>query len=279
MLLRFPRYFNPTLTIATAGQVTTFANGKGLNMSFVVERSMLGTPDSCTVGIANQDPKTATLVGAAFSVLGQSLITLAGGYDALIVGMFAGDLRRYQPAQRSGADVWTRITADDAGDAYSEVRSPLVSTVAQTAAELIALAVAVMDLIPAPSVAQVLATSEATKIGQFSAVHVGLAHELLDVAARRIDCRWWIRNRQLHFARLGLVESGLPAIIIPPEAVIGEPQIGGSGTLRLPALYDPNVVPGGPIVYLGARARVERVIHAGQTRAGVWSSMIDGRFI
>jgi hypothetical protein len=249
-------------------------------MTFEVTRSMQGEPDTCTVGICNQDPLTSNAIGAAFSLLARKTIVLTGGYDALQVGLFAGDLRSYAPGQRQGPDVWTRMVADDGGQAFAEtIIRPPISTVNQTAAGLISIAAQAMGLIPAPSVAAVLASSDATKIGPYSAVFAGHAHELLDIACRRIVARWWIRDLQLHLARLGLPEAGLPAIVIPPEAVIGEPQIGGSGTLHLPALFDPNVVPGGQIAYQGALARVERVVHSGQTRAGVWASMIDGRFL
>lgn len=280
----FPRYFNPTLVVTMPGLVVTFANGRGLQIAFRIDRSMLGTPDSCDVAIANLEPTNAKLANTAFATLGISTLSIAGGYDGITAGMFVGDVRSFRSAHRVGVDVWTECKADDGGDAYSETLLR-ISTYQMTAAEMIAIAATAMGLVQGPSVAPVLATSDYTRVGPFSFVMVGKAHELLDAACRRIGARWWIRDKQLHLARLGQPDRTRPAVLIGPESITGEVAIGGSGEIEIPCMFDPNIVPGGQVAYRPAAvspptlARVERVVHTGQTRGALWSSQVTGRLL
>jgi hypothetical protein len=273
-----PRYFNPTLIVSAIGVSIRFVNGAGLAMNFRVERSVTSTPDSCSVNVCNMEPTRAVAMNAAFSALGVSAFTVQGGYDVIAGGLFLGDVRRFTSARRDGADVWTDITGDDSGDAYSDVLLR-VSNVAMTAAQMIAVAATAMGLVQAPSVAEVLARSDYTKQGPYTAVMVGKAHELIDAACRRIKCRWFIRDKQIHLVSLGLASSASQAVLITPQSIVGDASVGGSGTVSVPVLFDPNIVPGGQVSYLGALARVERVVHQGQTRGGLWTSQVEGRFL
>lgn len=273
-----PRYFNPTLVVGLLGVSVRFANGQGLQVSFRIERTMLSTPDSCSVSICGLDPVRAIAMGALFTSTGLSPLVVLGGYDGIGAGLFAGDVRSFSSARRAGPDLWTDVIADDAGDAYADV--PLrVSTVAMTAAQMIAVAATAMQLGQAPSVAEVLSRSDYTKQGPYTAVMVGKAHELIDAACRRIKARWWVRDKQIHLASLGLPSQASKAVLLTPQTVVGEPAFKGSGQISLPTLFDPNIVPGGQVSYLGTLFRVERVVHTGQTRGGLWTSAVEGNAV
>lgn len=273
-----PRYFNPTLVVTSLGTIATFRNGQGLAMEFRIERSIKSTPDTCGLSICNMDPIRAVGMGAIFSQLGVSQVTVAGGYELVVAGMFLGDVRRFRSARRSGPDVWTDIDADDSGDAFSDV--PIrVSTFQMTAAEMIGVAATAMGVVQSPSVAEVIATGDYTRQGPFGCVMTGHARDLLDAACRRLGCRWWLRDKQLFLARLGLADKTRPAVLITPSAVVGDVSIGGSGELSVPMMFDPNVVPGGQVSYLGSLFRVEHVVHSGGTRGSLWVSEIEGRVL
>lgn len=223
------------------------------------------------------------------SVPGANKLIVQAGYDAAAGGLFAGDLRSLKANQQRGASLWTIATADDGGDAFTDILVPLPSTAGLTAQQMIDIAATALGLVQAPSVAAVVATQSPIKQGPFTAVGIRRASDLLDAAARRLRCRWWIRDQQLHLGARGIADPTRPAIIlvgpvvgaapVPPGLPIVAPLTeDGSGIVQVTAFMDPNLVPGGQVVYNGTAFRIEAVVHSGETRSGgVWTSRITGR--
>lgn len=285
----FARYFNPAAAVAVVGQAVTFANGEGLHFTFRVDRSISSEPDSCSIGIEGLDYFRAKLMGAAFreTSIGQ-VVTLRAGYDAALAGLFTGTLRSFRPNVRMGPALWTYAEADDGGDLYQNAIVSLPTTAGLTALDQINLACAVLKIVTSDSVATVVAGANLTAQGPFSASGVRMAFELLDVAARRLRARWWIRDGQLHMGRRGIPDPTRPAVVIaapipggatfPGVPVIEPLTEDGSGVCTVTTFFDPNIVPGGQVVYAGQSLRVERVIHSGGTRSpSPWASQITGR--
>lgn len=277
-----PRYFDPNLTVQVGTYVVAFAKGTGYEISFNIQRSLSTTPDSCTVSIGNILPVTANAMLATFSALGpesRTIMSVRGGYGLVSTGLFIGDVRTFVSSRRDGPDLWTDVTADDGGYAYSEVAVPpeLRSTAGLTAQNMVDIAATLMQLIPAPSVAAAIAAGDPSVQGPYTCVTIGKAHELLDAAARRLYCRWWIRDGQIHFSRLGIPTTNRPAIVANAQNVVGSVSFGGSGTITLPMLFDPNLVPDSQVQFERAMFRIETVQHTGSTRGGLWTSTVQGK--
>lgn len=284
----FARYYNPTAVVTVVGQVVTFAQGEGLNFSFRVDRSINAEPDSCSIAIEGLDYFRAKLMGVAFrEIPAGQVVTVRAGYDALTAGVFTGTLRSLRPNVRRGPALMAYVEADDGGDAFRDTVVPLPTTAGLTAADMISVAAAALGVVQAPSVAAVVAGVVPVKQGPFTAAGVRKASDLLDAAARRLRARWWLRDGQLHMSRRGVSDPTRPAVLIavptpgptlPGVPVIEELTEDGSGLATCTTFFDPNIVPGGQVVYAGQAFRVERVIHSGQTRsAAPWASRIVGR--
>lgn len=283
-----PRYYDPALT-ATVGPTTViFAKGQGLQMSFSVERSITPTPDTARVSIANLDTARTGAMLALFAAAGPlslQQLRLQGGYSGALTGFFGGDLRKFTSARVSGSDIYTDVLADDGGNAVADVVIPTHarSTLARNPTDLAGTALALINssgksapITLAPSAAEILAAGDQSR-SYYQAVTIGKVTDLLDEMARRLYCRWRIRDQQLHLSSLYQADKNRPALVLLPEIITGEISFGGSGELEVSLLFDPNLVPGGQVVYLNSAFRVDHVVHSGSTRGGLWTSTIRGK--
>jgi hypothetical protein len=271
------RYFNPTFRVALLGQTVTFENGQGLNMGFQIQRTMTQTPDTCDVTIEGLSPVRTQAMAAIFSATGESAVEIQAGYDRTRAGLFRGDLRNFSGPKRVGPSEIVRLTADDGGNAFTDVIIRRISNAGMTASEMIDTAATAMQIVLGPSVAKVLAASDPGRQGPYTAVFTGRASELLDAACRRIRARWWIRDGQLVLGHRGLPDSSRKAVVVPPGAIVSGPSTQGSGLSEAVVFLDPNIVPGSQVVLGSLRLRVEAVVYSGETRGGIWTAQIVGR--
>lgn len=253
-----------------------FAHREGLTIGFSISRTMSASPDTARVEIVNLDPVRASAMGAALMATGRATLEVSAGYDDTSARIFRGDVRRMDTSRRQGADLITTITADDGGDAIADV--PIrVTNAGMTAAQMIDVAAAAMGVALHPSAAEIVARADTGTQGPYTAVMVGRASELLDAACRRLRCRWWLRDGQVHLSSLGRVAASRPAVLLTPQVLVSEPSLVGAGLVSFAALLDPNHVPGSQVSYEGRAFRVEGVVHSGQTRGSAWVSQITGR--
>ena len=274
-----PRYFNPALSVTVGGVTARFLDGEGLNIRFSVKRTLTQTPDTASVAIFGLDPDRADRMGARFNDLGKSELVIQAGYDSITPGLFTGDIRTFRQNQPQGADLVTMITADDGGDAYSDVTYQL-SNAGMTALEMFTVATELMDLTIHPSALAIINASNPLRQGAYTAVGVGKASELLTAAARRIRARWWIRDGQLFLGHLGLPDLARPAVLITEDILINNPTTDGSGLTTLRFFMNPNVVPGSQVSHRARLFRVESCMHAGETRSGsILATTATGRVL
>jgi hypothetical protein len=217
-------------------------------------------------------------MGARFAATGRSTLTIQAGYDGLTAGLFTGDVRQFMSARRDGPDVWTTATANDGGDAVSDITLHIqTGTLGLTAEDMVRGAAKAMKLTIHPSALSVLAQSDPSRTGPYSFVHVGKASDLLTAAAQRIRARWWIRDSQIFLGWRGQPDASRPAVLIKDAALVSEPSMDGSGLATFEVFLDPNIVPGSQVSRKGVLYRVEEVSHQGDTRGGVWTSVVTGR--
>lgn len=289
--------YDPTLEV----QVTTvdglvvdqglraiFKGGEGLRMTFSVQRTMTPTPDNASVSIYNLDPDRAERFGADFASQGYGSVTIRAGYGLRLAGLFTGDLRTLRTSSQEGPDLVTSLTADDGGDALAEVIFPIATgTLGLTSSQMVDGALAAMNAKLRPgekpwtkhaSVGLVLAQSDTRATTPYSYVPVGKVTDLLDAAARRCNCRWWARDKQIFFGFRGQADASRPAVVVDERNLTGSVGTEGSGLMTFPLLLDTNILPGGQVAYKRQLLRVEAVNYQGDTR-GLFTCQVTGRVL
>lgn len=313
-MLSFPRYFHPSVSVAIAGQSfgdvvsgtnTEAIGGYAPRIAFRITRSMQPVPDTANIDIYGLAPERREAMTTVFQTAGRSGAQILAGYEGIQSVVFTGFVR----SMRSGlgladGDIVTRVIADDAGDVIRDaeidlppfaLRAVNVSTMIQIALEAmnrkaieslpLFLAISSPTIVEHPSVQQVIASKSAIALIDFREDTAGSAASLLDKAARMLGCRWYIRDGQLFFAQLGLVNDPGIAVALPPEVWLAEPDDDGSGIIRVPVLFDPNLQPGRAVAIVGRLlpgvpepCRVEHVVHTGDNDSGTpWASMLTAR--
>lgn len=303
-MIPFRRLFKPGLSVQVGTALVTniplpeVATRSGLRVQFRVERSLTQTPDSAQITIWNLSPERRTAISSAFSELGVSAVQLSLGFDGIIRPFFRGDMRQIADDQASGGDSAFVIEADDGGESIEDVtvrlstRGMTPSIMVDVALAFIAQGGAVARVPPLPgrvivkdpSVnAFLAATPQAAQI--YTAVSIGKASDLITQAARIAGCRWWIRDDTLFFGKLGLPTTPQLATVLDTNSILGRPSIDGSGLIRVSAILNPNIVPGGQIALRDRVApgsienfRVEHGLYEGDTEGDTpWSVQVTGR--
>lgn len=297
------RYYRPSAIVTIGAQIARDINlpppaPRGPRIGFRLRRSMTSEPDRCEIAVWNLDPFRETSMVTAFHELGTVPVTLAAGYGAFTSTLFRGDARTMRPHERNGADYALVVTADDGGDAISDL-TVSYSTAGWSVQNMIDVAIARLAqgdplnsiapyaLAPHPSVATAMGqVSPGALTRVYTGVHAGKVRDLLDEAARIVGCRWWIADGLLYFAkrRLPLPDD---AVAIDRRTFLSEPQPDADGLMHAEALFDPNIIPGRTVLLVGRVLpgvpepfRCEHVEIAGDTRgASPWRSTMTLRSI
>lgn len=284
------RLFKPAVSVALAGVTVTSGlpdergqSGQGPRIVFSIARTMTPEPDTATVSVYGLARARRKAIEALYAETGRLAAEIKVGYDRVALDMFSGDVRELRGNARTGGDRPLQFTADDAGDALSEVLLPGLSSIGLTPEQMIDAALAAFAappntptsaggtlIVKHPSVAAAIAgTTSAPSF--YNVVAIGRARDLIDEAARILGVRWWIRDGQLFMARRGLPTDGL-AVQLPPDRWLTEPSEDGDGLIRVATLLDPQLVPGRQVRILGwpftgqtSVARIEQGTYAGDT--------------
>lgn len=291
--MSFPRYFKPAVLVTLGGHVIASLGlplVHGLHVAFRVKRTIASSPDSAEVALTGLDPDRVASVRSVFASTGRTKLTIASGYDGATVPLFAGDVRRMD--ETGTTDRTLIVSADDAGDALANA-TVQASTAGWTPQNMIDVALAAFaradpgfPIIPDQSVATTIASANPVAVTAFYAsVSVGNAKDLLDEAARLLQCRWWIRDGRLFMARRNLPTDGL-AIALPETHWLDPPADDGSGLIRGATFCDPNLVPGRQIALIRedvrgiVYARAESTMHSGDMESSEpWSCAYEARRI
>lgn len=279
-MITFPRFFRPMVVVTFAGQQASNIAGVGPHISFRVVKSLTSTPDTAEIAIYGLAPARKSAIAATFAEVGFAPLTIAVGYEGVPGALFLGDIRKMDVATFARAGVPLTATADDTGDALASATIN-ISTLGFTVqnmidAAILAFAQPILNpstgkmlspgttVVPHSSVAAMIGSAQPAAVTTvYTAVHVGNATDLLDEAARLLQCRWWIRDRQLYMARAGLPIDGL-AVLLPRTHWLDEPTEEGAGIVRVSTFLDPNLLPGRQVTLSGRRTPYKGVRSAEQ---------------
>ena len=139
------RYWRPSAIATIGAQIARDINlpppaPRGPRIAFTVRRTMTSEPDSAQISIFNLAPLRETGMSQLFHEPNafSTPVTLAAGYGAFTSTLFRGECRSMMPHVRQGADYALVVTADDGGDALSDLAmEPPQSTAGWTARSMI----------------------------------------------------------------------------------------------------------------------------------------------
>jgi hypothetical protein len=214
-----------------------------LQVKFDVQRSLAAkTPNSAKIEIANLSEATRKRLQGMRNVF----VSLEAGYAQGKSLIFRGDLREVWSA-RDGTEWITTVTSGDGEKARKKKRlnqsfpagtpvSALISACAK------ALGVGIGNAAKKGGAAQLFRASPPKRLG--GAAFTGDALAQLDRVCRSCGIEWSIQDNQLQLLERGkaLQEQGPKLSAL--SGMVGSPEVGKSGLVRVRTVMVPNLQPG-----------------------------------
>lgn len=255
---------------------------EGLRIQFRSEKSLQQEPNKAEVSIWNLSQDTRGKLTDAVD-RHEAVVVLEAGYAASGADpsttevLFKGDARIISHV-RQGADWVTRLQSGDGAAAYKSARmvgsfapGTKRGTVIEEAAKALGLPLGnLKERIKAHDFKGALTEF----VGGFSAA--GKASSQLTELLSPLGLGWSIQDGQLQVLGEKDATSAQPVLLGPESGLIGSPELGDQGVVKVKSLLQPGIRPGRRIE-LDAEAvrglfRVERVTHSGDTHGTDWYS-------
>lgn len=259
-----------------------------LRVAFDVERSTRSTPNRATVRIWNLSADSRAIVEGARG----SLVTLSAGYGDERAEIFRGTLLRASAARRErlagpvstsrdGADLVTVVEASDGGLEYRRARISRayeagvhVTTVLRDCAA--ALELGEGNLREVEALAQLEGGQTTYAEGT---VLAGQAARELTRILRTFGLRWSIQHGAVQVVRRGAALQSQAVRLSAATGLVGEPEVGTGGRVRVRSLLNPELWPGRRVVLESERARGQMTVRGitleGDSHGDAWHAACD----
>lgn len=247
--------------------VGTLRVSEPMRVAFEIERSVRPTPGKAVVRIWNLARDHQAQIEQA---AGGQVVIEAGHRSARgLVQLFRGELVRARGGDqalrstRDGLDVVTRIEARDGGRAYQGARisqsfEPGVSVATVLRACADSLGVGEGNLRDALA-AQLEAGGDRYPEGTILSGQA--AHELTRILDG-LGMRWSVQHGALQVLRVGRAMPAQAVRLTPGTGLVGSPEVGTRGRVKVRALLSADIAPGRPVVLESERARGRYVVRA-----------------
>lgn len=255
---------------------------EGLRVQFKVAKSLQQEPNKLEVSIWNLSRDTRGKLTEAVEKQSAPVVVEAGyaaaaGSPATTEELFKGDARLISHV-RQGPDWVTRLQSGDGAKAYKSARMVASfapgtkrGTVIEEAAKSLGLPLGnLKERIKAHDFKGALTEF----VGGFAAAGKTATQltELLDP----LGLGWSIQEGQLQILGEKDTTSAQPIVLSPESGLIGSPELGDQGVVKVKSLLQPGIRPGRRIELdaesLQGLFRVERVTHSGDTHGADWYS-------
>ncbi len=241
----------------------------GLRVQFKVTKTLRPEPNTAEVTITNLSAETRRQVQPA-----GSLVTLVAGYDGATKQLFQGDMRLGNHT-RQGTEWVTRL---EAGDGEKEVRQSKVVESFQAGARKEAVVkrlLETMKLNVRDAVATVAKKGLAAGAAEF-AKGVSISGNTAKELTRILDgmgLSWSIQDGKVEILAKGDL-VGDAVFLSPATGLVGTPEIGEKGYVKVRSLLNPLIRPGVGIVLdtevIKGTFRVEKAEYRGDTHGLDW---------
>jgi len=250
----------------------------GLQVKFDVKRSLAPkTPNSARIEIANLSETTRKRIQGMRNVF----VSLQAGYVQGKSLIFRGDLAEAWSA-RDGTEWITTVESGD-GEKHRKKKRlnktfPAGTPVAKLLSECAhALGVGLGNADKQSAAAQLFAASPSKRLG--GAAVTGDALAQLDRICRTCGLEWSIQDNQLQLLERGkpLQEQGPK--LGPASGMVGSPEVGKSGLVRVRTLMVPNLQPGRKVeldsLLVKGIYRIETAHFVGDFEGAEWGAELE----
>lgn len=248
-----------------------------LKLTFRVERSLQRDPNKAEISIWNLRQQSRVRLQEK-----NIPTTLEAGYFGDTAQIFGGVLE-FGSSIRQGADWVTTIQSADGGDKIASQRINVsfkgatgIGTVLQRLAGELGLGLGNV----AEKASQGSLRGDVTEYLN-GIVFSGNTYDQLEKVAKQMGLGISIQDGQIQL--LGPTETLKPRAVLlaPTTGMIGTPEPGEDGSIKVRSLLQPNLIPGRLFEVRSAQVRgfyrVDRVVFTGDTWGDAWYSDLEGK--
>lgn len=250
----------------------------GQRMAFRVLHTNKAEPNTCEVSIYNAPAVLRAEVQGSRSVG----VTIEAGYGKDLQQLFSGDLRRAF-STKQGIDWVTTLRGGDGEVAMRTARvneSFAPGTPIRTVVERVArrLGVNLGD-----AISRIGEGSHRQSLTEYvnGTVLSGSAKTLLEQLLGDLDLEYSVVDGTLQVLPRGQATNATAILLTPRTGLIGSPEAGDKGLVKLRSLLQPSIRPGRKVkvesAILNGFYRVETATHVGDTHSAAWHTEIEGR--
>ena len=264
-------------------------DGRGLHVTFDVDRTNEPQPDESVVRIYNLSDMTIGQIKLAYKHSTEPgfrrpplKLELDAGYDGVVSSLFKGDVWDMRPKVREGGDWYTEFRAADGGDAYrgGTVNASVGGVDYRTLIDIITKSAGITTSAQAEA-ALATAGASTTRI-EGGVVIQDTARAALDRLARDLGLKWWIRDGQLIMVKTVTTDV---AVSLSPDTGLIDFDLVRNGDVEAQALLNPQIFPGRQVLISDRRGipvgepayRVETTHTSGANFGGAWDVSFTGR--
>jgi len=259
----------------------------GLRTQFRIEKTGQPEPNKLTLSLTNLSPDSRGKLTDQAESSGVAVIFEAGyagtkQSPATTEIIFTGTARLVSHS-RQGPDWVTKIQSGDGVQAYKSARfvgsfapGSKRATLAEEAAKKLGL--------PLGNLKERLKAHDFTGaltefVNGFAAA--GNAAEQLTELLAPVGLGWSIQDGQIQVLSDDETTAAQAVLLAPTSGLIGSPEIGEKGVVKLKSLLQPGLRPGRKIEVRASAVkgffRADRVVHVGDTHGAEWYSEVEAR--
>jgi hypothetical protein len=244
-----------------------------LRVQFKVVKTNTQDPNTCDLTIYNLSKESRDAIAKRHIAC-----VLKAGYRGNVHQIFAGDLT-YGQSVLNGSDWITTLQCGDGAQALKKAR------VSKGLKGPISVTDALDHVVKSFEALGVGAGNarQATGAAKFQtgvALH-GQASRQLDKLATKLGYEWSIQDGQLQLIKRGDTLAGQAIVLEPGTGLVGSPEQGEDGNLRVTSLLQPELVPGRQIRVHSAEVdgfyKVEKTTFTGNSWGAEWYATVEAR--
>lgn len=248
-----------------------------LRIAFKIERQKVKHPDKAEISVYNLSRTHRSAL--SISTPTKSIpCSLDAGYVGATHTIFSGDLH-FSQSQQNGTDWISTFQSGDGLKAFKAARINVGIKPPVTPLDAIQKIAGAMGL----NLGNVTQGIGQRGFAQWASGFVasGKAELQMDKVMKALGCDWFIQNNTLH--ALGPLQTlaGKQLLLSPEHGLIGSPQSGDNGMLKVRSLLQPDLMPGYSVQVQSSQVsgqfRIEKATFTGDTHGQDWYTDMELR--
>jgi hypothetical protein len=265
------------LAVGTLGVASSRPDAAGvhptLQIAFSVEKGTDPSPNGCELSIYNLSKDSRAKVETA-----QQPVALSVGYGSTLFRLFTGDVQ-YASSTRQGADWVTTVHLQDGANGYRNSRINISLAAGTTLADAIRQTGDAFGLPVGNLLEHLKNIRGGPEVFNRGVVLSGKTNEQFGKLMRMAGYGWSIQDGQLQVLGPDEPMPGTAVLLTPNTGLIGSPERGDKGVVKVRALLQPYLFPGNPVRVEGLQTtglfRVEKGKYVGNMQGPEWYAELE----